>query len=557
MAGGRPAAATVLTSRRRARSRRAAALAAAARRRRPPYATSSASTTNRVRNRREMLDGALRARLHAAEARHRHDRDVQREAALRLLRRGTRQGAARAKRRRPFRPGDAATQYGPFFENASELVNCSIGEPFMMANVDAAARRLRRPRQAARADDQRPDPDRRQHSQAARTQRPPLHLARRRDARRRTRGCATTAFPRLLDNVRRLVEAKGGRGRLAARLPRVHAHAGERPRAGCVRRAVRGAAGGPAGAAAAERVGRHRTWCGTARATTSTTRQELLPFDELVRVSGRVAELCRRARRGALRPDGLRRAAWPPAVRGAVRGGPARGRARVAAAGSGTGGRRAGRGVMAPSPEPEHGAADGTRSPTARARASRGCPSAPSPGRASTCCAAARCPAATEGRRSRRWRRSRRPGTRRWCRTSAASCARAASTRTASTRRTARSCARRRKGGPPRRALGGAWLLQGAAAAVAAPARAPPLSGRAGDSAERRRSFRRAASGSSGAHRARADVHRAELRAAHRAERRRLEVLGGQRLVVHASARSRDRARGGTARSSRRRSARG
>ena len=90
---------------------------------------------NRVRNRREMLEGAVRLEstpwklgidmvgtcnvkppcvyCNWDEAKRREGADVDVPFDLQALR-----------------------GYGPFFENASELVNCSIGEPFMMRDVD-------------------------------------------------------------------------------------------------------------------------------------------------------------------------------------------------------------------------------------------------------------------------------------------------------------------------------------------------------------------------------------------------------------------------------------
>jgi hypothetical protein len=190
----------------------------------------------------------------------------------------------------PFTTG-TLDSYGPFFEDAQELVNCSIGEPFMIKNVDelldafgSRGKVLELTTNGQILTD----------ANIARLLGRNVHLYISLDA-----ATAETyaklrnpTFERLLDNVRRLVEAKGGRGRLPlvylVFMPmRANAHevdafvrlAGE---LGADRLVLRPLNGSEAVDLTWDRSGYHFDY-----------QKELLPFPELVRISGRVAELCR------------------------------------------------------------------------------------------------------------------------------------------------------------------------------------------------------------------------------------------------------------------------
>jgi MoaA/NifB/PqqE/SkfB family radical SAM enzyme len=318
---------------------------------------------NRVRNRREMLDGALRldstpwklgidmigtcnvkppcvyCNWDAAKRREGADVDV------------------------PF-DLQSLRAYGPFFENASELVNCSIGEPFMMRDVDqildafgsrGKLLELTTNGQILTDTNIRKLLGRNAHLYISLDAATPETYARLRN----------NAFPRLLDNVRRLVEAKGGRGRLPfvylVFMPmRANVHELDAFVELCAELQADRLVLRPLNASEGtdlvwDREGYHFDY-----------QREMLPFDELVRVSGRVAELCRRldvplsdqmdfggsmaAGFAELFEEGRREGGRAPLRREA---GPA------AAAPAW--------GVMAPSPEAEHGAADGSGEPDGEA----------------------------------------------------------------------------------------------------------------------------------------------------------------------------------------------
>jgi pyruvate-formate lyase-activating enzyme len=183
-------------------------------------------------------------------------------------------------------------EYGSLFDNAAELVNCSIGEPFMMREIDflldVFGRRgkvleLTTNGQILTDTNISKLLGRNVHlyvSLDAAT--PPTYARLRNDT-----------FERVLANVRRLVRAKGGPGSLPhvylvfmpmrANLHEVDAFVELCADLEADRLVLR-----PLNAAEGldlrwERAGYRYDY-----------QQELLPFDELVRVSGRVAELCRR-----------------------------------------------------------------------------------------------------------------------------------------------------------------------------------------------------------------------------------------------------------------------
>ena len=358
----------------------------------PPRAAGGASATSRS---------------HAAQAGHRHDRRLQREAALRLLRLGLQQGAARAPTWTCPSTSPRWRTTGRSSRTPSELVNCSIGEPFMMKNVDELLDAFGSRGKVLELTTNGQILTDANIAQAAGPQRPPLHLARRGHAR----DLRQAAQRHVREAARQRAPAGAGQGRAgaaAARLPRVHADEGERARGGRVRGAGGGAGRRPAGAAAAQRLRGRRAEVGP--------RGLPLRLPEgaaAVRRAGAHQRPRGRAvpasRRRAVGPDRLRRrrcaaqfadefeAGRREAARGRRRTTPAHGiRARGTAHGS-------------------TGTRNGAPASRLRRRSARsGCRPAPSPGRASTSCAAGtHAVLLRRAARSRPWPTSRRPGTRR------------------------------------------------------------------------------------------------------------------------------------------------
>ncbi len=112
---------------------------------------------------------------------------------------------------------DTLGDYGPFFENAESLVNCSIGEPFMMKDFDALLDRFADGNKAVEI----------ATNGQILTDRNIARLVGRRIELYVSLDAATAGtyaklrndtFDRILGNLRRLVAAKGGRGGL----PRLH-----------------------------------------------------------------------------------------------------------------------------------------------------------------------------------------------------------------------------------------------------------------------------------------------------------------------------------------------
>jgi MoaA/NifB/PqqE/SkfB family radical SAM enzyme len=187
---------------------------------------------------------------------------------------------------------DTLEHYDAFFEDAQELVNCSIGEPFMMKNVDelldafgSRGKVLELTTNGQILTD----------VNIAKLLGRNVHLYVSLDA-----ATAETyaklrnpTFARLLDNVRRLVRAKGGRGKLPlvylvfmpmkANAHEVDAFVELAAELGADRLVLRPLNDSEGVELQWDRDGYHFDY-----------QQELLPFPELVRISGRVAELCRR-----------------------------------------------------------------------------------------------------------------------------------------------------------------------------------------------------------------------------------------------------------------------
>jgi MoaA/NifB/PqqE/SkfB family radical SAM enzyme len=191
-------------------------------------------------------------------------------------------------------PFNTATldHYGAFFDDSQELVNCSIGEPFMMKNVDelleafgSRGKMLELTTNGQILTD----------TNIAKLLGHDVHLYISLDAAT----AATYArlrnptFDRLLDNVRRLVKAKGGRGKLPlvylVFMPmKANAHEVDdfvklSADLGADRLVLRPLNDSEGVDLKFDRADYHFDY-----------QREILPFPELVRISGRVAELCRR-----------------------------------------------------------------------------------------------------------------------------------------------------------------------------------------------------------------------------------------------------------------------
>jgi MoaA/NifB/PqqE/SkfB family radical SAM enzyme len=184
------------------------------------------------------------------------------------------------------------SEYGPLFDNAAELVNCSIGEPFMMREMDllldafgsrGKVLELTTNGQILTETNIRKLLGRNVHLYISMDAATPQTYARLRN----------DAFDRLTANVRRLVRAKGGPGRLPlvylVFMPmRANVHEVDAFVELCAELEADRLVLRPVNASEGvdlvwDRAGYRFDY-----------QKELLPFDELVRVSGRVAELCRR-----------------------------------------------------------------------------------------------------------------------------------------------------------------------------------------------------------------------------------------------------------------------
>ena len=182
--------------------------------------------------------------------------------------------------------------WGPFFDNAESLINCGIGEPFMMKNLDELLDVFaRRGKVLEMATNGQILPDRIIEKLVGRDVRLTVSLdAATPETYARLRN---DALPKILDNLRRLIAAKGGKGRnpkvwLNFMPMKANAHELEAFVELCADLDVDLMILRPLNFAEDkglewERAGYRFVY-----------EEELLPFAELVRISGRAAELCRR-----------------------------------------------------------------------------------------------------------------------------------------------------------------------------------------------------------------------------------------------------------------------
>lgn len=186
---------------------------------------------------------------------------------------------------------DTLDHYGAFFDNSLELVNCSIGEPFMMKNIDPLLDAFgERNKVLEVTTNGQILTDTNIGKLIGRN----AHLYISLDA-----ATAETyaklrnpTFDRLLDNIRRLVKAKGGRGKLPliylvfmpmkANVHEVDAFVKLVAELGADRLVLRPLNDSEGVTLVWDRAGYHYDY-----------QKELLPFEQLVHVSGRVAELCK------------------------------------------------------------------------------------------------------------------------------------------------------------------------------------------------------------------------------------------------------------------------
>jgi sulfatase maturation enzyme AslB (radical SAM superfamily) len=192
----------------------------------------------------------------------------------------------------PFNPTTLA-EYGPWFDDAHQLVNCSIGEPFMVRSIDAlldafGARgkvlELTTNGQILTDANIRKLLGRDVHLYVSLDAATPETYARLRN----------DTLPRILDNLERLIAAKGGPGRLPhvylvfmpmrANVHEVDAFVELCARLRVDRLMLRPLNPSPGVTLKWDRAGYHYDY-----------QQEILPFQDLVRISGRVAGLCARA----------------------------------------------------------------------------------------------------------------------------------------------------------------------------------------------------------------------------------------------------------------------
>lgn len=192
----------------------------------------------------------------------------------------------------PFNPTTLA-EYGPYFENSFQLVNCSIGEPFMVRSIDAVldafgARgkvlELTTNGQILTDVNIRKLLGRNAHIYISLDAATPATYARLRN----------DTFTKVLDNIERLIAAKGGPGALPhiyvvfmpmrANVHEVDAFVELCARLRVDRLVLRPLNPSPGVTLEWDRGGYHYDY-----------QNEILPFEDLVRISGRVAGLCARA----------------------------------------------------------------------------------------------------------------------------------------------------------------------------------------------------------------------------------------------------------------------
>jgi pyruvate-formate lyase-activating enzyme len=187
---------------------------------------------------------------------------------------------------------DTLREWGPFFDNSVSLVNCSIGEPFMMKEFDDlldafgdAAKVLEMTTNGQILTDR--------NIQKLLGRTIDLYISLDAGTPETYGKLRNDRFDPILKNLRRLIEAKGGPGHLPhvhlVFMPmRVNVHELETFVRLCAdlrvdRLVLRPLNASPGADLDWERAGHHFEY-----------QKELLPFDELVRVSGRAAALCRR-----------------------------------------------------------------------------------------------------------------------------------------------------------------------------------------------------------------------------------------------------------------------
>lgn len=191
----------------------------------------------------------------------------------------------------PFTP-DTLREWGPFFDNSVNLVNCSIGEPFMMKQFDDlldafgdGGKVLEMTTNGQILTDR--------NIQKLLGRPIDLYISLDAGTRETYAKLRNDRFDTILGNLRRLIAAKGGRGpyphvHLVFMPMRVNVHELEAFVRLCAdlqvdRLVLRQLNDSPSVALDWERAGHHFQY-----------QKELLPFDELVRASGRANGLCRR-----------------------------------------------------------------------------------------------------------------------------------------------------------------------------------------------------------------------------------------------------------------------
>jgi hypothetical protein len=187
---------------------------------------------------------------------------------------------------------DTLREWGPFFDNSENLVNCSIGEPFMMKNLDDLLETFGNAGKALEmATNGQILTDRNIQRMVGRNIE--LYISLDAGTPETYAKLRNTKFDAILANMRRLIEAKGGPGAfprvyLVFMPMRVNVHELDAFVRICAdlrvdRLVLRPLNYSDGIALDWDRAGYRFEY-----------QRELLPFDELVRVSGRAAELCRR-----------------------------------------------------------------------------------------------------------------------------------------------------------------------------------------------------------------------------------------------------------------------
>ena len=190
----------------------------------------------------------------------------------------------------PF-TSDTLREWGPFFDNSVTLINCSIGEPFMMRNLDELLEIFGRTGKSLEMTTNGQILTDRNIQKLLGL---PIDLyvsldAATADTYKKLRN---DTFPRLLDNLRRLIAAKGGRGRppfvhlvfmpMRCNLDELEGFVRLSASLDADRMVLRPLNYSDNSTLDWQRAGYHYEY-----------KNELLPFEELVRASGRAARLAR------------------------------------------------------------------------------------------------------------------------------------------------------------------------------------------------------------------------------------------------------------------------